>query len=199
MADHSSIIERLRDLIDERRLNHSINVSRYAAKLAKHYGGDIEKAELAGLVHDCAKNLSLDQALKLGKKYNFEPDTITRINPVLLHAPIGAFLAKELFDIQDTEILDAITWHTTGRENMSLLDKIICLADLIEEGRSYKGVEKIRELAFIDINRALLLGMEMSIKYVLEKGILLHPKTIEARNALLLEIMDADSLKKRHL
>ena len=80
---------------------------------------------------------------------------------------------------------------------MSLLDKIICLADFIEEGRRYSGVEKIREFAFIDINRALLAGMELSIKNVLQKGILLHPMTVEARNTLLLEIKDADSLKKK--
>ena len=170
MVDHISIVEKLKDWIDERRLNHSINVSRCAAKLARHYGADVEKAELAGLVHDCAKNLTTDEALELAKKYDFEPDMITRMNPVLLHAPLGSFLARELFDIQDDEILDAIAWHTTGRKNMSLLDKIICLADFIEEGRRYSGVEKIREFAFIDINRALLAGMELSIKNVLQKA-----------------------------
>lgn len=192
MGEYSSIVGKLRDWIDERRLSHSINVSRCAAKLARHYGADVEKAELAGLVHDCAKNLPTDKAFELAKKYNYEPDTVTRMNPVLLHAPLGSFLVQELFDIQDTEILNAIAWHTTGRKNMTLLEKIICLADFIEEGRQYRGVDKIRELAFLDINRALLMGMELTIKYVLEKGVLLHPKTVEARNALLMEIMDAD-------
>lgn len=188
-----SIVEKLKDWIDERRLNHSIGVSRCAAKLALHYGADVEKAELAGLVHDCAKGLSPEEAIQLGRKYGYEPDTITRMNPALIHAPLGSFLAQELFNIQDPEILDAIACHTTGKSNMSLMDKIICLADFIEEGRCFKEVEKIRELAFLDINRALLTGMDLSIKYVLERGRLLHPATVEARNALLLEIGDMDS------
>jgi predicted HD superfamily hydrolase involved in NAD metabolism len=108
---------------------------------------------------------------------------------------LGAYLARELFDIDDPEILDAIAWHTTGRKNMTLLEKIICLADFIEEGRSYNGVEDIRKLAFVDINRALLAGFDLSIKNIVDKGKLLHPMTIEARNSLLLEIKDEEDVK----
>jgi len=195
MMERSKIIETLKDWIDESRLKHSINVSKCAAKLADHYGADVEKAELAGLVHDCAKNLPVKKAVELGKKYGYEPDLITLMNPILIHAPLGACLARELFDIHDSEILDAIVWHTTGRKNMSLLEKIICLADFIEEGRKYKGVEEIRKLAFSDINRALLTGFDLTIKYILDSGKLLHPMTVEARNSILMEIKNKENVK----
>ena len=181
MFDRYRILETLKNWIDEYRLEHSVNVSKCAAQLAGHYGADVEKAELTGLIHDCAKNLPLDKALELGEKYGYEPDMITRMNPILIHAPLGAYLARELFDIDDPEILDAIAWHTTGRKNMTLLEKIICLADFIEEGRSYNGVEDIRKLAFVDINRALLAGFDYPLKHC-NKGKFLHPMTIEARN-----------------
>ncbi|HHT65074.1 MAG: bis(5'-nucleosyl)-tetraphosphatase (symmetrical) YqeK [Caldicoprobacterales bacterium] len=193
MTSQGGIVEKLKEWLGEKRLNHSLGVSRCAAELARHYGADVEKAELAGLIHDCAKDLSFKKALELGKKYGFEPDTISRMNPALLHAPLGAYLARDVFGVQDDEILQAIACHTTGKENMTLLDKIICLADFIEESRSYPGVEKIKALAFVDINRALLTGLELSIQAVLQSGRLLHPMTVEARNALLLEIKNAES------
>ena len=161
-----------------------------AVKLAEHYGADVKKAELAGLVHDCAKDLSMDECLELAKRHGYEPDEISLRNMSLLHAPLGAYLAKELFHIEDEEIQGAIAYHTTGRKDMTLLEKIIFLADYIEEGSSFPGVEELRELAFIDLNRAILTSLEFSIHNVMKRGRLLHPLTVEARNSLILEMQD---------
>jgi predicted HD superfamily hydrolase involved in NAD metabolism len=190
MVDLSDIVEELRRWIDERRLQHSMGVSRCAVDLARHYGVDEAKAELAGLVHDCAKCLSLDKSLDLGRKYGFEADEISLNNNALLHAPLGAYLAGDLFGIQDTEVLEAIACHTTGKENMSLLDKIIFVADYIEVDRNYPGVKEIRKLAYADLNESVIKALELSIKNVLERGRLLHPMTIEARNYLIMETRD---------
>jgi len=187
MVDYDSIIRELGKWIDEKRLKHSIGVSECAVRLAAHYGADVEKARLAGLIHDCAKSLPAEEAERLCRKYHFQPDVITCKNKALLHAPLGALMAQDVFGITDKEILDAIACHTTGKAGMSLFDKIICLADYIEEGREYEGVEKIRSLAYEDINKALLTAFDLSIRNVLERGRLLHPMTIESRNALLLE------------
>lgn len=192
MYDREDVIKRLSTLIDEKRLSHSIGVSRCAAKLAEQYGADAEKAELAGLVHDCAKCLPYEESIRLCRKYGFEPDSITKANKALLHAPLGALLAEESFQIKDREILNAVACHTTGKQGMTLLEKVICLADYIEDSRQYSGVEDIRAFAWVDINRALLTALELSIRNVMDRGKLLHPITVEARNWLLKEIEDSD-------
>ncbi|NLC44128.1 MAG: HD domain-containing protein [Clostridiales bacterium] len=203
MVDFNGIVVELGKWIDERRLHHSIGVSRCAVDLAKHYGVDEDKAKLAGLVHDCAKCLSLEKTLELGRNYGFEADEISLRNKALLHAPIGAYLARDLFEIKDPEILEAIACHTTGKEDMDLLDKIIFVADYTEEDRNYPGVEEIRRLAFIDLNESVIRALELSIKNVLERGKLLHPMTIEARNFLIMETREEEmkhsvkSLKKQ--
>ena len=186
MFDLNKITALLENWIDERRLIHSIGVSRCAVKLAGHYGANMEKAELTGLVHDCAKCLSLEKLMQLGRKYGYEADEISLRSTTLLHAPIGAYLVGDLFDIKDTEILNAIACHTTGKKDMSLLDKIIYVADYIEEERNYSSMEEIRKYSFVDLNETLFKALDLSIKHVLERGKLLHPLTIEARNYLII-------------
>lgn len=188
MHDHRGIIERLSKMIDRYRLEHSLAVSRSAVELAARYGLDKEKAELAGLLHDSAKCLSYDESIRLCERYGYEPDSITKSSKALLHAPLGAFIAEDLFGVKDREVLAAIACHTTGKRNMTMLDKIICLADYIEEGRQYPGVDQIRSYAFSDLNKALMTALELSIVHVVEEGLLLHPITVEARNCLLMEI-----------
>ena len=203
MVEYDSIVKVLENWIDEKRLRHSKGVSRCAMEMADHYGADKEKAELAGLVHDCAKCLTPEKSLSLCKKYGYDADEIALRNMALLHAPLGAYLARELFDIHDKAILDAIRWHTTGKKKMTLLDKIIFVADYMEEGRSFPCVEEIRNLAYIDLDKALITALELSIRNVLDRGKLLHPKTIEARNYLIMRldtentIIDKKSLKNQ--
>ncbi|HZK33883.1 MAG TPA: bis(5'-nucleosyl)-tetraphosphatase (symmetrical) YqeK [Bacillota bacterium] len=176
----------LRALIDKKRLRHSVNVSKYAGKLAELYGADVKKAELVGMIHDCAKCLPYEKMLELCKGYSYEPDEIAIKSRALLHAPLGAYLAADMFGIKDMEVIKAIRCHTTGKRGMSLLEKVICLADHIEPMRTYPGVDEIRECAQVDINKALLMAFESSIDHVIKKGGLLHPASIDARNDIIL-------------
>jgi len=180
----------LSTLIDESRLEHSVNVSVCARDLALKYGADTGKAELTGLIHDCAKCLTYDKMLELCKKYDLKTDEISKTSRALLHGPLGACLARDLFGIDDDEILSAIACHTTGKKGMNLLDKVVCLADYIEPLRRFDGVEEIRQLAFTDIDLALLKALEISIVHVINSGLLLHPATVEARNELLSLVRD---------
>ena len=197
MQDREQIIGKLGTLVDSKRLKHSLGVSRCAVELAGRYGADRKKAELAGLVHDCAKCLTCGESIRLCEKHGFEPDSISKANRALLHAPLGAFLAEDVFGIQDREILDAIACHTTGKKGMTVFEKVICLADYIEESRQYPGVEDIRAYAFHDIDRALLTALELSIRNVMDRGKLLHPMTVEARNDLLLAVEDSGKAEAR--
>ena len=188
MYDSSDIIDKLATLIDKKRIKHSIGVSNSAAELAEHYGVDISKARLAGMLHDCAKCLSYEDMLTRCNKYELKLDNISIKYKALIHGPLGALIASDIFHINDCEILDAIACHTTGKKGMTLFDKVICLADYIEPDRQFLGIDEIREYAFKDINKALLKALELSLRHVLDRGKLLHMGTVEARNELLMEI-----------
>lgn len=185
MFTEEQIIEKLKTMISGKRIEHSLNVRDVAVRLASHYGADVEKARVAGLLHDCAKGFRCDEALKLAKEYELQLDKVTLNHHALLHAPLGAKIAQVEFGITDEEILDAIRFHTTGRENMTLLDKIVCLADYIEPGRGFRGIDEIRSLAFSDINMALGKAFGSTINFIVSKNYILHPTTVLARNSLL--------------
>lgn len=179
---------RLKEFLDEKRFKHSIGVMETAVYLAIKYGADVEKAQVAGLLHDCAKSYSDDELLKLAKKYRIELDDILILSPSLLHGPVGAHLVEEVFGIKEEEIKRAIALHTTGDVNMSTLDKIVFVADYIEPNRDFKGVEVLRRLADENLDLALLESFDSTICYVLEKGLLLYEKTVKARNNILLKL-----------
>ncbi len=182
------IIGWLSQWVDKKRLEHSLGVSRTAALLALHYGVDVDKARIAGLVHDCAKCLSYEEMATRLKEYGMMLDPISMGDRALIHGHLGAEMVRRMLGIEDPEILNAIACHTTGKKRMALLDKILCLADYIEPGRQYAGIGTIRQLAYKDIDRALLKGMEFTIRHVLDSGSPLHPGTVEARNELLAAI-----------
>lgn len=175
----------LKTNLKDSRYIHSMGVSEVAEKLALIYGFDMKKAKLAGMIHDCAKNLSNDELLKIAIAHDCEVDDILKANASLLHGVVGAIIAKEKMGIDDQEILNSITYHTTGKENMSLLEKIIYLADYIEPNRNFDGVELLRKASFEDLNRAMLLAFDNTINYVLLRGQLLHLNTVKARNYLI--------------
>lgn len=179
----------LKEMLPENRLNHSINVSKCAVKLSEIYNYDKEKAKIAGLVHDCAKYFTDEQVKDSVKKFNIKLDPLEENNLALSHSVIGSYVAKEVFNINDEEILNAIKYHTTGRENMSLLEKIIYMADMIEEGRKFPKVEELRELTFSGkLDEALLLSFNNTIKFVIDNKQLIHPRTVSARNYILSQI-----------
>lgn len=159
------IIPYLEEHLKESRLIHTMNVANLAREMAVRFGADVNKAEIAALLHDMAK-------------YEKRPG----VNMDFAHGGIGAEMAKEFFGIEDEDILNAIAYHTTGRAGMSTLEKIIFLADAIEPGRNYPSVDEIRAAAETDLDRACVLSMARTIEHVLEmKGWYLHPATLEAK------------------
>ena len=162
------IIPYLEEHLKASRLVHTMNVTGLAKEMAVRFGADVNKAEIAALLHDMAK-------------YENRPG----VNMNLEHGRIGAEKSRELFGIEDEDILNAITYHTTGRAGMSTLEKIIFLADAIEPGRNYPSVDEIRALAETDLDRACILTLTRTIEYVKdEMGWYLHPDTIEAKEYL---------------
>ncbi len=177
--------EQLKNMLHEERYEHSLGVAESALQLAVRYGENEGEAVIAGLLHDCAKDIDDDELLFQCGKYGIEVDEVALANPRILHGRLGAEYAKRVFEVDNVRILDAIKTHTTGSENMNMLQKIIFLADFIEAGRLFQGVDELRELAFEDLDKAVLKGLDITIVSVLRKGRLLHPHTVKARNYLL--------------
>lgn len=187
--DCKQIEKILKEMLPEKRLKHSLSVSECAIKLSDIYSCDKEKAKIAGIVHDCAKYFTDEQIEDCVKKFNINLDPLEENNIALSHSIVGSYVAKEVFNINDEEILSAIKYHTTGRENMSLLEKIIYMADLIEEGRKFPKVEELRNLTFSGkLDEALLLSFDNTIKFVIDNKQLIHPRTVSARNYILRQI-----------
>lgn len=152
---------------DAKRFEHTLGVAYTAAALAMRYDGDIKNAQIAGLLHDCAKCLSDEKRLSICEKHNISMTEIERRNPFLLHAKVGSFLAMEEYKIKDPDIIHAILNHTTGRPGMSLLEKIIFIADYIEPGRkNAPNLKEIRKLAFEDLDAAFLKILGDTLEYL---------------------------------
>ena len=185
MQKTDEIIQYLNDQLSEIRFRHTMGVAETAVSLAKKWGADAHKAYLAGLVHDCAKEISPKEAVRKLEDFGYIPDELELQASALLHAPLGAYLAKEVFGIHDEDVLNAVRYHTTGRVDMTLLEKIIYVADFIEPGRKYIEAELVRTLAETDIDAAVLKEADMFIKFTIDKGRMIHPDTILARNSML--------------
>jgi len=177
--------EIIRNVLNENRYKHTLGVVKVATELADRFGADKEKATIAAYLHDYAKPLNYNEALKIIEKYDIILDEETLENPELLHAPVGMAIAKYELGINDEEILEAIRYHTTGKENMSLLTKIIYLADLIEPSREFDGVEKIRKIAYKDLDLALKISFDNTIIYLIKKNMIIHSDTIKSRNYII--------------
>lgn len=159
--------KQIKKTLDEDRYIHTIGVTYTAAALAMRYDYDITKAQVAGLLHDSAKCIPNEKKIQLCEKYNIHMTELERRNPYLLHAKLGAFLAMRKFKISDKEIISSILNHTTGKPNMSLIDKILYVADYIEPKRHQApNLAKIRKLAFIDLDQALYCILEDTLNYL---------------------------------
>lgn len=180
--NNDETIKKLKSTLPLRRFLHSIGVADEALNLAKKYHIDEQKAYSAGLLHDCAKYIERDKAIDMLLESGEEVDEFQKKNSGLLHAPLGAVIAQNEYMVKDSQILDAIRSHTTGKANMSDLEKIIYLADLIEPGRNYLGIDEIKKATYTNLNLGMLYGLEFSIKHVLSKKAVVHPKAIEAWN-----------------
>ncbi len=181
----NAIIDYLKNSLSENRFKHTMGVAKTASELARIYSADIEKANTAGLLHDCSKEKSIDEMLDIISKNGGAVDYISKKSSALLHGIAGAYFAKEIFYI-DNEIFDAIRYHTTGKANMSLLTKIIYIADYIEPGRNFPGVDNIRKIAFSNLDEAIIKACSNVIIHTVNKGGAVHPDTVDALNYLLL-------------
>ena len=162
-----------------KRIAHVAGCESEAVKLAMRWGEDPETAAEAGILHDITKKLNLDEQLILCGKYDIINDNLELKSPKLLHAKTGAALARDLFGVSD-RVYEAIRWHTTGKPDMTLLEKIIYLADYIEPTRDFPGVEKLRELCYEDIDEAMALGLSMSLEDIRSCGEEPYKVTVEA-------------------
>jgi ribosome silencing factor RsfS/YbeB/iojap len=175
----------LKEHSNEKRILHSTRTADEAVALANRYGADEHKALIAGLLHDVAKGACKRGLLDVAKKYHVDVDPVERDNPELLHGKVGAAMVQADLEIVDEDILSAIRWHTTGRAGMSLLEKIIYIADLIEPGRDFDGIDQIRVLANQDIDEAMLAALKQVMDFVKCKGFTLHPNSVEAYKFIL--------------
>ena len=166
------------------RYQHSLGVERAAVWLAGKYGGDPEKAAAAGILHDITKHLSPQEQLNLCEKYGIRPCTVEKSEPKMLHGKTAAAIARVEYGMPE-DVCDAIACHTTGKHGMTILDKILYLADYIEETRDFPGVEKARELAKADIDRALLYCYDQTLTELVARGKLIHSDTIAAYNDMI--------------
>ncbi len=180
-------LERLRPValscLNHRRIPHVLGTEQEAIHLAERWGADVNKARRAALLHDCTKKLNLPEQLAVAERFHVPLDEMERREIKLLHAKTGAGIAEAVFGT-DGEMTNAIRWHTTGRGGMTLLEKIIYLADYIEPTRDFPGVEELRRRCYEDLDAGLLLGLEMTIREMEERNAPIHPKTLEARDAL---------------
>jgi nicotinate-nucleotide adenylyltransferase len=166
-------------MLKPKRVAHVAGVESEAVRLARRWGADPDTAAEAGILHDITKKLSLDEQLILCGKYGIINDNVERENVKLLHAKTGAAVARDLFGA-DEEVCSAIRWHTTGKPDMTLLEKIIYLADYIEPNRDFPGVDELRKLTYEDIDKAMALGLEMSLADIRSYGEEPHHITAEA-------------------
>ncbi|MEN1762050.1 bis(5'-nucleosyl)-tetraphosphatase (symmetrical) YqeK [Anoxynatronum sibiricum] len=180
------------------RFQHTLGVRNAALRMADQFGADREKAAMAALFHDYAKGFNKEELLQTVRLYHLQPDSLMVQAHQLLHGSVAAAIALNEFGIDDDEVLKAIEYHTTGRKHMGTIEKIIYLADFIEEGRDYSGVAFLRELAYRELDLAVYQALTNTMIYVLETGKLLHPNTVEARNHMLNELGErkVNALKK---
>ena len=170
-------------MIRAKRIAHVQGTEQEAVSLARRWGANEVHARRAAILHDCTKYLTLEEQLRLCERYQVKLDDMERVAVKLLHSKTGAALAEHLFG-EEEEICQAICWHTTGKAGMSLLEKILYIADYMEPTRDFEGVERLRKLAYQDLDAAVLLGTEMTIEEMVRYGNPIHPNTLAARDYL---------------
>ena len=166
------------------RYMHMLEVVDMALKINKHFNFNLdeEKIKIVGILHDYTKRYSFEESLEIIKVLPKEEQEIWNKSEVVIHCVTSSIIVKEKFGINDPEMLDAIKYHTTGYPNMTMLAKVLYVADAIEATRVYDGVEVLRKTVFEDFNKGLLLIMETTLKHLKEKGLYINPYTLEAYN-----------------
>lgn len=187
LTDYKAIIK---PLLSEKRYQHSVNVAKEAVRLAKRYGADPEKAEVAGILHDIMKDTPPDEQLKMMMRFDIILTDVEHNAQKLWHAMCGAAYIEQELHIHDREILDAVRYHTTGRANMAPLEKVIFIADFISAERDYDGVELMRKAADVSLEQAMLEGVVFTMQDLAQRFKPIHPDTVSAYNWVVLDYAD---------
>lgn len=181
--DWEFIENRLKKDLTDNRYRHTLGVTYTATALAMCYGADIQKARLAGLLHDCAKCIPNAEKISICKKEKIKVTDFELEHPVLLHAKLGAFVARTKYKVKDEDVLNAIIWHTTGKPEMTLLEKIVFIADYIEPNRDKAPhLDEIRRLAFSDLDLCVYEIMKDTIEYLQKNPKSMDTMTLSAYN-----------------
>lgn len=186
-SKYQSYIELIKSKLSPYRFNHSVEVAKSAVYLAEKYGGDSEKMYLAGLLHDVLKEAGREETFFYVNKYEMELTKLEEVTPKLWHAMTGAEFIRNELGIDDEEIITAVRYHTTGRGNMTLSEKILFIADFISADRDYNGADEMRQRAEVSLEHAMDMGLSFTITDLVENGRPVHPDTIDAYNDIRLQ------------
>jgi len=187
-SDRQRYLEILKRHLTGKRFEHSLGTEELAVKMAERFGVNACDAQIAGLLHDIAKNLTPEEKWAAMREYHMEIDEVSRQNPDILHGAIGAEMIRRECGIENEDILNAVRYHTTGRAGMSPLEEVIYIADLLERTRDFEGIEELRALAEKDLDGAMLHSLMHVIIYVIKKRKPVDRNSIEAYNHLLFKI-----------
>jgi nicotinate-nucleotide adenylyltransferase len=179
---NNEFLEEIKKRLSEYRFYHSLNVADEAKRLALKYGADAEKAFTAGLVHDIMKDTPKPEQLKLFEKYGVKLTPVETVSPKIWHAVCGELFLRNEMNVTDMEILRAVRYHTTARADMSLLEKVLYVADYTSIERDYDDVDVMREKADRDLDEAILYGLQYTIDEMVKEGRPVHPDSLDAYN-----------------
>jgi predicted HD superfamily hydrolase involved in NAD metabolism len=191
MMKYDEIAASVQSEMPAKRWKHTQGVIAESIRLAEKYHANLEQARIAATLHDVAKFWPIERQREVVISENVQNDVLAH-DPQLWHAHAGAIVAEHKYGVADPEILRAIRYHTSGRVGMSLLEKIVCLADYIEPGRDFAGVERLRSLAQTSLEEALIYGFGGTIATLIEHGKPIYPLTVLARNDLILQMSQED-------
>lgn len=184
--DREALLEAVRQVLPSARYQHTLGVVKVSIDLARRFGADVEKAEVAAILHDYAKYHPLDEMRHLIETNPKIPNDLLDYGHELWHAFVGAVLVEDQLGINDEEILNAIRYHTTGRPEMTLVEKVVFLADYIEPGRQFPGVDLVRRLATTDLDQAVKQALQQTVSFLEGKGKKVYPLTKAALDWFLL-------------
>jgi len=188
--DTDCIADELKKMLTPQRLEHSRGVEMEAVRLAELYGADVQVCRIAGLLHDCARDMSYQELLEMSEKYEDSSPEDCKSIPILLHSFMGAVIAKEKFGVTDERILNAIRIHTLGDADMTIEEKVVCLADYTEPSRNFTGVAFLRNLSNSDLDGALLAAFDSTIRHLVNTRREINLRLLSARNAILRKIVE---------
>lgn len=186
-SKYQSYIELIKSKLSPYRFNHSVEVAKSAVYLSEKYGGDKEKMYVAGLLHDVLKEADREETFYYVEKYSIPLSELEKVTPKLWHAIVGAEYIKNELGIDDEDIITAVRYHTTGRKDMTLSEKILFIADFISADRDYNGADEMRERAEKSLECAMDMGLSFTIADLVEHGRPVHPDTVDAYNDIKLQ------------